>query len=77
MSLQRNYPEMLCEMPDFESSAQSYSILGPKVPHFVPGGVTQLMVPSLHPSTLVPATKVGIIMLHRVPGDSRPLTYCA
>ena len=41
--------------------AQSNPILEPKVPYFVPGGVTQLMIPALHlnPSTLVPATKAG------------------
>ena len=40
---------------------RSNPILGPKVPYFVPGGVTQLMIPALHlnPSTLVPATKAG------------------
>ena len=48
-------------MPEFQSSAQSGPILGPKARYFVPGGVTQLMVPPLHPnpSTLVPATKAG------------------
>ena len=44
-----------CEMPDFQISAQSDPILGPKVPYFVPGEVTQLMVPplDLNRSTLV------------------------
>ena len=48
-----------CEMPDFQIGAQSDPILGPKVPYFVPGGVTQLMIPplDLNRSTLVPATK--------------------